>query len=153
MDRHDIHVGQLDGGAVKTFVAAYVDHHATCQQAGAMPLLNCRAARGVVGTEPARPLLALWASPYELSQDWSAATPTSCASCGYLSRRDLVDPGLAGAVPAVGWWRDAGIRHGPARPAVQRLLESCDRSSTCTPAHLHAPRLPRAHRSFLEFLV
>lgn len=46
----------------------------------------------------------------------------------YLSLRGLADSGLAFAVPSVGEWRDAGLPHGPARLAVGRLLESCDRS-------------------------
>ena len=46
----------------------------------------------------------------------------------YLSMRGLADPGLANAVPAVGRWRDADIPQGPARPAVERLFDSCDRS-------------------------
>jgi integrase/recombinase XerD len=46
----------------------------------------------------------------------------------YLSMRGSADPGLADAVPSVGRWREAGIPQFPARPAIERLLESCDRS-------------------------
>ena len=46
----------------------------------------------------------------------------------YLSMRGIADRGLAEAVPSVGRWRDAGIPRFPARPAIQRMLESCDRS-------------------------
>ncbi len=46
----------------------------------------------------------------------------------YLAMRGLAEPGLAEAVPSVGRWRDAGIPRFPQRPAIERLLESCDRS-------------------------
>lgn len=46
----------------------------------------------------------------------------------YLGMRGFADPGLAQAVPSVGRWRDAGIPRFPERPAIERLLESCDRS-------------------------
>jgi site-specific recombinase XerD len=46
----------------------------------------------------------------------------------YLSMRGIANPGLADAVPSVGRWRDAGIPRFPAGPAIERLLESCDRS-------------------------
>ena len=46
----------------------------------------------------------------------------------YLGMRGFVDAGLAEAVPSVGCWRDAGIPQFPARLAIDRLLESCDRS-------------------------
>jgi site-specific recombinase XerD len=46
----------------------------------------------------------------------------------YLSMRGFADPGLAEAVPSVGRSRDAGIPQFPARPAIERMLESCDRS-------------------------
>jgi hypothetical protein len=41
--------------------------------------------------------------------------------------RGFADPGLADAVPSVGRWREAGVPQFPARPAIERLLESCDR--------------------------
>jgi site-specific recombinase XerD len=47
----------------------------------------------------------------------------------FLSMRGLTDPGLADCVPSVARWREAGIPQVPPRPAVERLLESCDRSS------------------------
>ena len=46
----------------------------------------------------------------------------------YLTMRGFADPGLADAVPSVGRWREAGIPEFPARPAIERLLASCDRS-------------------------
>jgi site-specific recombinase XerD len=46
----------------------------------------------------------------------------------YLGMRGLADPGLADAVPSVGRWREAGVPQFPARPATERMLESCDRS-------------------------
>ena len=46
----------------------------------------------------------------------------------YLSMRGFADPGLADAVPSVGRWREAGVPQFPARPAIERMLESCDRS-------------------------
>lgn len=46
----------------------------------------------------------------------------------YLSMRGFVDPGLAEAVPSVGRWREAGVPQFPEQPAIQRMLESCDRS-------------------------
>jgi site-specific recombinase XerC len=46
----------------------------------------------------------------------------------YLSMRGFADPGLADAVPSVGRWREAGVPRFPARPEIERLLESCDRS-------------------------
>jgi site-specific recombinase XerD len=46
----------------------------------------------------------------------------------YLTMRGFADPGLAGDVPSVGRWREAGIPEFPARPAIERLLASCDRS-------------------------
>jgi hypothetical protein len=46
----------------------------------------------------------------------------------YLSMRGFADRGLADAVPSVGRWREAGIPQFPARPAIERLLESCDQS-------------------------
>jgi hypothetical protein len=42
--------------------------------------------------------------------------------------RGLADPCLADAVPSVGRWRDSGLPQFPARPQIERLLESCDRS-------------------------
>jgi site-specific recombinase XerD len=46
----------------------------------------------------------------------------------YLSMRGFADPGLAPAVPSVGRWREVGIPQFPAPPAIEQLLESCDRS-------------------------
>jgi integrase len=46
----------------------------------------------------------------------------------YLAMRGFAEPGLAAAVPSVGRWRDAGIPRFPERPAIERLLESCDHS-------------------------
>jgi site-specific recombinase XerC len=46
----------------------------------------------------------------------------------FLGLRGFADPGLADAVPSVGRWRDAGIPRFPARPAIERMLGSCDRS-------------------------
>jgi len=46
----------------------------------------------------------------------------------YLGMRGFADGGLAEAVPSVGRWRDAGIPQFPASLAIDRLLESCDRS-------------------------
>jgi len=46
----------------------------------------------------------------------------------YLGMRGFVDAGLAEAVPSVSGWRDAGIPQFPVRLAIDRLLESCDRS-------------------------
>jgi site-specific recombinase XerD len=46
----------------------------------------------------------------------------------YLGMRGFVASGLAAAVPSVGRWREAGIPQFPARPAIERLFESCDRS-------------------------
>src|ERR1039458_5220387 len=46
----------------------------------------------------------------------------------YLSMRGFVDPGLAGAVPSVARWREAGVPQFPERPAIERMLESCDLS-------------------------
>jgi site-specific recombinase XerD len=46
----------------------------------------------------------------------------------YLSMRGLADRGLVNAVPSVGRWREAGIPRFPAAPAIERLLQSCDRS-------------------------
>ena len=46
----------------------------------------------------------------------------------YLGMRGFADRGLAEAVPSVGRWRDAGLPQFPARPAIERLLESCDRA-------------------------
>jgi integrase len=46
----------------------------------------------------------------------------------FLIMRGLADPGLADAVPSVGRWRDSGLPQFPARPQIERLLESCDRS-------------------------
>jgi site-specific recombinase XerD len=46
----------------------------------------------------------------------------------YLSMRGFSDPGLADAVPSVGRWREASVPQFPARPAIERMLESCDRS-------------------------
>ncbi len=186
MDRHDIDVGQLNGGAVKTFLADYVDQHGHLPQAGAMPLLGYLRSERVVGPEPGRPLSALdrlvgeyrdWlAVERELAPDTvagytrlagrllaqrvsdddelgaahltgvdvtgfllaeSTRTKPGSVRCyanqlrqllRYLSMRGLADPDLASAVPSVGDWRDAGLPQGPARPAVERLLESCDRS-------------------------
>jgi site-specific recombinase XerD len=45
---------------------------------------------------------------------------------GYLSMRGFADRGLAEAVPSLGRWRDAGLPQFPARPEIERLLESCD---------------------------
>ena len=54
---------------------------------------------------------------------------TGCAQLlRYLTLRGLADPGLADRVPSVARWREAGIPEFPARPAVERLLASCDRS-------------------------
>ena len=47
----------------------------------------------------------------------------------FLGVRGLADPGLADCVPSVGRWREAGIPPVAPRPAVERLLGSCDRSS------------------------
>ncbi|MGI9099026.1 MAG: tyrosine-type recombinase/integrase [Solirubrobacteraceae bacterium] len=47
----------------------------------------------------------------------------------FLSVRGLADPGLVECVPSVGRWRDAHLPQFPARPAIDRLLDSCDRSS------------------------
>jgi site-specific recombinase XerD len=186
MDRHDIEVGQLDGGAVKAFLVDHVDRHGHLPSAGAMPLLDYLRSEGAVGPEPAQRLSALdrlvgeyrdWlAIERELSPDTvvgytrlarrfmaqrvstadelgvagltgadvtgfllgeSTRTKPGSVRCygnqlrqllRYLSMRGLVAPGLAAAVPAVGRWRDAGLPQGPSRPAVERLLESCDRS-------------------------
>lgn len=46
----------------------------------------------------------------------------------YLSMRGFADPGLADAVPSVARWREASVPQSPARPAIERMLESCDRS-------------------------
>jgi site-specific recombinase XerD len=46
----------------------------------------------------------------------------------FLGLRGFADPGLADAVPSVGRWRDAGIPRFPARPAIGRMLGSCDHS-------------------------
>lgn len=46
----------------------------------------------------------------------------------YLAMRGFAEPALTQAVPSVGRWRGAGIPRFPARPAIERLLESCDRS-------------------------
>jgi integrase/recombinase XerD len=46
----------------------------------------------------------------------------------YLSMRGLADRGLADAVPSMGRWRVAGVPQFPERPAIERILESCDRS-------------------------
>jgi site-specific recombinase XerD len=46
----------------------------------------------------------------------------------FLGMRGLAEPGLADAVPSVGRWREAGLPQFPARPQIERLLESCDRS-------------------------
>jgi site-specific recombinase XerD len=46
----------------------------------------------------------------------------------YLAMRGLADPGVATAVPPVGRWRDASVPQFPPRPAIDRLLASCDRS-------------------------
>jgi hypothetical protein len=46
----------------------------------------------------------------------------------YLSMRGFADPGLADAVPSVGRWREAGVPQFPQPPAIERMLESCDRS-------------------------
>ena len=48
----------------------------------------------------------------------------------YLGMRGYANPGLSAAVPSVGRWREAAIPQFPARPAIERLLESCDRSRT-----------------------
>jgi integrase/recombinase XerD len=44
----------------------------------------------------------------------------------YLSMRGFADPGLADAVPSVG--REVGVPQFPERPAIERMLESCNRS-------------------------
>lgn len=46
----------------------------------------------------------------------------------YLGMRGFTASGLANAVPSVGRWREAGLPEFPARPAIERLLASCDRS-------------------------
>ena len=46
----------------------------------------------------------------------------------YLGMRGFADRGLADAVPSVGRWREAGIPQFPGRPAIERMLESCERS-------------------------
>jgi site-specific recombinase XerD len=47
----------------------------------------------------------------------------------FLSLRGLTEPQLARSVPSVASWREAGIPQLPSRPAIERLLGSCDRSS------------------------
>lgn len=47
----------------------------------------------------------------------------------YLALRGLADPGLALAVPRVARWREATIPQFPTRPAIDRMLGSCDRES------------------------
>jgi site-specific recombinase XerD len=47
----------------------------------------------------------------------------------FLGLRRLADPGLAACVPSVARWHDAGLPKAPARPDVERLLGSCDRST------------------------
>ena len=46
----------------------------------------------------------------------------------YLGMRGFTASGLANAVPSVGRWREAGLPEFPARPAIEKLLASCDRS-------------------------
>jgi site-specific recombinase XerD len=47
----------------------------------------------------------------------------------FLGVRGLADPGLADCVPSVGRWREAAIPQVLPRPEIERLLESCERSS------------------------
>lgn len=47
----------------------------------------------------------------------------------FLSLRGLTESQLARSVPSVARWREAGIPQGPSRPQIERLLESCDRST------------------------
>jgi integrase/recombinase XerD len=46
----------------------------------------------------------------------------------YLTMQGFADPGLADAVPSVGRWREAGVPQLRERPAIERMLESRDRS-------------------------
>jgi integrase/recombinase XerD len=47
----------------------------------------------------------------------------------YLSVRGLAHPGVVACVPSVGSWREASIPQFPARPQIDRMLESCERSN------------------------